>query len=66
MRTWMVAIAFFFLYGGCGTVVDGANLYTSSTNRSALNKLAVGMNREEVIAIMGTPHKREADGRADF
>lgn len=53
-------------FSGCGAVNDGVNLYTSSSNRSALNKLAVGMTRAEVVAIMGDPHKREADGRAEF
>ena len=51
---------------GCGAAVDGVNLYTSSTNRSSLNKLEVGMSREQVLAIMGDPYKREAVGRNEF
>jgi hypothetical protein len=61
-----VGISMGLLLAGCGAVVDGANLYTSSTNRGGLNQLAVGMTKEEVIAIMGTPHKREAIGRHEF
>jgi outer membrane protein assembly factor BamE (lipoprotein component of BamABCDE complex) len=48
------------LFAGCGA-------YITSINNSNINTvLKVGMTRDEVIAIMGTPQKREAYGRTEF
>jgi hypothetical protein len=47
------------LIAGCGPT-------TNNINNSNINKLQVGMKREEVIAIMGNPEKREVNGRTEF
>jgi hypothetical protein len=47
------------LIAGCGPT-------TNNINNSNINKLQVGMTREEVIAVMGNPEKREVYGRTEF
>jgi len=37
-----------------------------SQTRTSLNKLEVGMTRQEVVAIMGEPRSREAIGNTEF
>ncbi len=37
-----------------------------SINRDNLNKLEIGMNREQVREIMGKPHVREADQNQEW
>jgi len=46
----------------CGTV-EGV---VGSVRNDALNQLQVGMTREQVWGIMGTPSRREAYGNREF
>jgi hypothetical protein len=41
-------------------------LAVMQSNKSHLMNIQVGMSREELLAIMGTPGKREAYGRTEF
>jgi hypothetical protein len=55
-----ITLAFVLFVGGCGIII-------ASGNQSNINtKLQVGMARQEVIAIMGNPAKREAYGKTEF
>jgi len=55
----ILALMASLLIAGCGPT---ANNITNSN----INKLQVDMTREEVIAIMGNPEKREVHGRTEF
>jgi outer membrane protein assembly factor BamE (lipoprotein component of BamABCDE complex) len=48
---------------GCGLLVDA---WQSTSNSNAITKLQVGMKRDDVIALMGQPEKREAYGKTEF
>ena len=48
---------------GCMFFVDAIQ---SASNAKALTKLQVGMKRDEVIALMGQPEKREEYGKTEF
>jgi outer membrane protein assembly factor BamE (lipoprotein component of BamABCDE complex) len=48
---------------GCQQFVDGGQ---SSSHTNALMKVQVGMNRDEVIALMGQPQRRETYGKTEF
>jgi outer membrane protein assembly factor BamE (lipoprotein component of BamABCDE complex) len=48
---------------GCGLLVDA---WQSNSHASAIAKLQVGMKRDEVVALMGEPEKREAHGKTEF
>ena len=41
-------------------VYNGPNTLMAAVNRSSLDKLQVGMSRQQAIDIMGEPHSREA------
>lgn len=45
--------------GGCAAVQSGSH-------RAGLMKIQIGMSREELIALMGPPDKREAYGDTEF
>src|SRR5262245_54786362 len=47
---------------GCGMVQQAQ----VSNTRSSLSRLEVGMTKAEVIAIMGEPRSREAQGNTEF
>jgi hypothetical protein len=59
MRGLVAAAIVGLLLAGCGYVVGEAN-------RTKLNSVQVGMSRDELLAIMGAPSKREAYGRTEF
>jgi outer membrane protein assembly factor BamE (lipoprotein component of BamABCDE complex) len=48
---------------GCMLFVDA---WQSASNAKAITKLQVGMKRDEVIALMGQPGKREEYGKTEF
>jgi hypothetical protein len=48
---------------GCVEFVDG---WQSASHTNALMKVQIGMSRDEVIALMGQPQKREAYGKTEF
>lgn len=47
---------FICLVSGCGPMKG----MTAASNRSKMNKIEVGMNRETVEQLMGKPYKRES------
>lgn len=60
----IIAASVFFLIptafiGGCVGL-------TAAANRDNLNKLEIGMSKNEVLKIMGKPHQREADGQYEW
>jgi outer membrane protein assembly factor BamE (lipoprotein component of BamABCDE complex) len=48
---------------GCVFFVDA---WQSASNSKAIAKLQVGMKRDEVVALMGQPEKREEYGKTEF
>jgi len=44
----------------------GCEGWQSGSHTRALMKVQVGMSRDEVIALMGQPQKREAYGKTEF
>jgi outer membrane protein assembly factor BamE (lipoprotein component of BamABCDE complex) len=68
MRYWLASAA--LLLGGCTNIYDGIyngpSMIVASVNRSSLDKLQVGMTREQAIEVMGEPHLREAYGSREF
>ena len=54
-RPFLVLAAFAWSLCGCG-------VYTVNKNNSGLMDLQVGMDRAEVLSVMGQPQKREAYG----
>jgi len=65
MKRAVVATLIMFASGtfGCQEFPDG---WQSASYTKALMKVQVGMNRDEVIALMGQPQKREAYGKTEF
>ncbi len=53
---------------GCGTLQQGVLVggFVADTNRNKLDKLEVGMTKEQVKGVMGQPYKREAYGGVEY
>ena len=65
MKRAVVATLIMFASGtfGCQGFVDGSQ---SASYTKALMKVQIGMSRDEVVALMGQPQKREAYGKTEF
>ena len=59
----MASVAMAWTLTGCQPFIDG---WQSATNNHDIMKLQVGMKRDEVVALMGQPQKREAYGQTEF
>ena len=64
MKRAVVATLIMFTSGtfGCQEFVGSQ----SASHTKALMKVQVGMSRDEVVALMGQPQKREAYGKTEF
>jgi len=49
-----------------GLFVAGCDSINASNNRNSLNKLEVGMSKEQVTSIMGKPYQREVSGEGEY
>ena len=65
MKRAVVAALIMFASGtvGCQEFVDGSQ---SASYTKALMNVKIGMSRDEVVALMGQPQKRETYGKTEF
>jgi hypothetical protein len=59
-------IVIVFALAGCGVIYDFQVGWDSAKYTAHIMKLRMGMSREDVLATMGQPEKREAHGRLEF